>query len=110
EARKYRVAIYELTAKFPKTEQYGLLSQICRAACSVTQNIAEGYGRFHWQENIQCCRISRGSINETLDQLYAALDCRYISKEDFDRHYNDGRELEKLLNGYIRYLEKRKND
>ncbi|MCG2726831.1 MAG: four helix bundle protein [Elusimicrobia bacterium] len=108
EARRYRQKIYSLLTKFPKTEQYALSSQIWRAAISITSNIAEGYGRFHWQENIQCCRISRGSINETLDQLYIAKDCGYISSENFDCLYNEGRKIEQLLNGYIRYLDKQK--
>ena len=109
EARKYRQKIYSLLTEFPKTEQYALSSQIWRAAISITSNIAEGHGRFHWQENIQCCRISRGSINETLDQLYISKDCGYISSEDFDALYNEGRKIEQLLNGYIRYLNKQKN-
>lgn len=45
-------------------EKYELVSQMRRASRSVTHNIAEGYGRFHYQENIQFCRISRGSLHE----------------------------------------------
>ncbi|MBI5573098.1 MAG: four helix bundle protein [Elusimicrobia bacterium] len=109
EARKYRQDIYELSKKFHKKELYGLTSQICRAVSSITANIAEGYGRYHWQENIQACRISRGSLNEVLDHLYTALDCKYITQEEFNKYYNNGRNLEQLLNGYIRYLEKCKS-
>ncbi|MEW6685612.1 MAG: four helix bundle protein [Candidatus Edwardsbacteria bacterium] len=109
EARKFRQGIYNLVKKFPKKELYGLTAQISHSASSITANIAEGYGRYHWQENIQFCRISRGSINETLDHLYTALDCGYITEEEFSEHYQKGRQLEQLLNGYIRYLEKRKN-
>ena len=109
EARKFRKKIYRLSEKFPKQELYGLTTQMCRSVSSITANIAEGYGRYHWQENIQFCRISRGSINETLDHLYTALDCGYITKEEFERYYQEGRRLEQLLNGYIRYLERRKD-
>lgn len=45
-------------------EKYELVSQMRRASRSVTHNIAEGYGRFHYQENIRFCRISRGSLHE----------------------------------------------
>ncbi|MBN1384288.1 MAG: four helix bundle protein [Elusimicrobia bacterium] len=109
EARKYKKDIHELVKKFPRKELYVLTNQLCRAANSITANIAEGYGRYHWQENIQACRVSRGSINEILDHLYTALDCEYITQETFDNYYSRGRDLERLLNGYIRYLEKCKN-
>ena len=69
-----------MTKKFPKEELYCLVSQIRRAAISVHSNVAEGYGRYNFQENIQFCRIARGSINEVLDQLYAALDEKYIDR------------------------------
>lgn len=108
-AREFREAVYKLSDKFPKKEVYCLTNQICRAVISITANIAEGYGRYHWQENIQFCRISRGSINEVLDHLYSALDCKYITKDEFDKYYQKGRRLEQIINGYIRYLEKRKN-
>ena len=61
-ARELRVALYEMSKTLPAEEKYNLTSQIIRAAISCTANIAEGYGRFHYQENIQFCRISRGSL------------------------------------------------
>ena len=108
EAREFRKSIYELSKKFPKEELFVLIGQIRRSAISITSNIAEGHGRYHWQENIQFCRIARGSLNETLDHIYCALDCKYISEEKFNTIYNNGRNLEKMLNGYIRFLEKQK--
>ena len=83
--REFRKAIYQVTKSFPKDEQYVLISDIRRAAISITANIAEGYGRYHYQENIQFCRISRGSINEVLDHLYTALDEKYLTQQVFDR-------------------------
>lgn len=108
-ARKFRHDIYQATEKFPVEEKFHLKAQIRDASCSITANIAEGYGRYHYQENIQCCRISRGSVNEVLDHLYTALDEKYISDDIFQKLYQQGREVEKVLNGYIRYLEKEKN-
>jgi four helix bundle protein len=81
-----------------------------RASRSVTANIAEGYGRFHYQENIQSCRPARGSLMECLDHLICALDEGYIIHEklsDFEKHFD---KILKLLNGYILYLKNRKND
>ncbi len=81
-----------------------------RASRSTTENIAEGYGRFHFQENIQFCRISRGSLFELMDQMITASDENYVSENE----YKKGRELlEKskgLLNGYIKYLIRAKNN
>jgi four helix bundle protein len=85
---------------------YGLTAQIRDAAVSVTANIAEGYGRYHYLENIQLCRIARGSLNEVLDHLYTAVDEGYISQETFDELYAQGREVERVLNGYINYLKR----
>ncbi len=103
--REFRKEIYKISEKFPKEEQYHLTAQIRDAAVSITANIAEGFGRYHYQENIQCCRISRGSTNEVLDHLYTALDEKYVSKKDFDRLYKQGREVERAINGYIGFLQ-----
>jgi len=103
-AREYRKGIYKLTKRFPKDELFGLTSQLRRAACSVTANIAEGYGRYGYQDAAQFCIMARGSLNETLDQLYVALDEGYIEQAAFDAAYERGREVERVLNGYIAHL------
>lgn len=105
-AREFRHRVYQVSESWPRREMYGLTAQIRDAAVSITANIAEGYGRYHYQENIQLCRISRGSLNEALDHLYTALDEGYISQEIFDELYTQGREVERVLNGYINYLKR----
>ncbi|MBU0880122.1 MAG: four helix bundle protein [Patescibacteria group bacterium] len=107
-AKNFRKNIYFVSKYFPKEELYCLTSQIRRAAISIHSNIAEGYGRYNFQENIQFCRIARGSINEVLDQLYVALDTDYITKEEFNNLYNEGREVELVINGYIGFLKRQK--
>ena len=62
--RELRIVIRNLTITFPREEKYRLADQMIRASRSVTNNIAEGYGRFHYQENIQYCRQARGSLYE----------------------------------------------
>ena len=88
----------------PKEEKYMIVSQIKRASRSVTNNIAEGFGRFHYQENIQFCRSSRGSLHELIDHLIICKEEEYIDEKE----YNKGRELLNkalgILNGYINYL------
>ena len=103
-AREFRKEIYRITKNFPKDEIYNLTSQIRRASISIHSNISEGYGRYNFQENIQFCRISRGSLNEVLDQLYAALDEKYILQEEFDKLYKLGRDTEIAINCYIGFL------
>jgi four helix bundle protein len=73
-AREFRKQIYKLIKKLPPEETYNLASQMRRAALSLTNNIAEGHGRFFYQENIQFCRISRGSLMELIDDLNTCID------------------------------------
>ena len=93
---------------FPADEKFKLNDQITRASRSVTANIAEGYGRFHYQENIQFCRQSRGSLFELIDHLVVALDERYITEVQFSELRSDIQECLALLNGFINYLSKAK--
>jgi len=106
-ARKLRVAVYSVIKELPTEERYDLASQMRRAAISCSANIAEGYGRFHYQENIQFCRISRGSMYETQDHLITCTDNQYISKELYDKIWELSMNAIKVLDGYIRYLKKK---
>ncbi len=72
----------------------------------MTNNIAEGYGRFHYQENIQFCRISRGSAYETIDQLIEAEDEKYITSSEMKEIRELINTFIKVLNGYINYLKR----
>ena len=110
ECRKFRNQISTTTEKFPKEEKYCLTDQIKRSSLSVTANIAEGYGRFHFQENAQFCRQARGSLTETLDHLICALDLGYINEVDLSSHRIQYEQCLKLLNGYIAYLIKSKTN
>ncbi|MEO9485789.1 MAG: four helix bundle protein [Ekhidna sp.] len=96
--------------KFPAHEKYKLVDQIIRSSRSVTANIAEGHGRFHYQENIQFCRIARGSLLETFDHLTVALDENYIQQDIFEELVSKNEELSKMMNGYINYLKNRKKE
>ncbi len=101
-ARKLRNRIYELTKKLPNDEKYNLVDQMRRASLSLTSNIAEGYGRYHYQENIQYCRQARGSLNELMDQLMACGDFGYVDKETVETLLMEAREVRRYLNGYIK--------
>jgi four helix bundle protein len=93
--------IYELTKRFPKDELFALTNQIRRAAISITSNIAEGYGRYHYADKIRFYTISRGSSAEVQNQLIIAKDLGYASEKDFDQIKIISYEGYKLICGLI---------
>jgi len=107
-ARKLRQELYRLTQSFPAEERFGLAAQIRRAAVSVTANLAEGYGRFSYQENIQFCRQSRASAYELRDHLTTAVDAGYVPGQTCRELEQRALEVIRLLNGYIRATKKLK--
>lgn len=79
-----RQLIRTLYQRFPSEEKYRLTDQLIRATRSTTNNIAEGYGRFGYQENIQFCRQSRGSVTEIQDHMIIALEEKFITEEEHE--------------------------
>jgi len=100
--------VFEIAKKFPSEEKYRLSDQLIRSTRKCPANIAEGHGRFHYQENIQFNRIARGSLTESLDHLSVALECRYISENDHQTLEKLITDNIKLINGYIKYLQSQK--
>lgn len=109
-AREIRNEIFELVKRFPKTEMYRLSDQMIRSSRSVTDQIAEGYGRFHYQENIQYSRHARGSAYELKNQLITAIDCDYITEEVYQSFEGKVVRCIKVINGYINYLRRAKSE
>ncbi|GBE05528.1 hypothetical protein BMS3Abin10_01160 [bacterium BMS3Abin10] len=107
--RELRKFISELVKKYPKEEKYRLVNDMLRSSRSLTYNIAEGYGRFHYQENIQFCRISRGSLYELKDQIICSLDEGFINDADYKKSLEMIKRASSLLNGYINYLSSKVN-
>ncbi len=101
---EFRRYVSRLLKKFPKSETYNLISQMRKASRSPSANIAEGYGRFHFQENIQFCRIGRGSLFEMIDHLLVALDEEYITQEEHQEACRIANKSISILNGYIKFL------
>ncbi len=108
EARILKQGIIKITKQFPAEEKYSLTDQIKRSSRSVTANIAEGYGRYNYQETTQFIRQARGSLSETYDHLHTALDEGYINKEVFKKFEGQYQKVLKLINGYISFLQKSK--
>lgn len=101
-ARELRKLSYGLLCGFPTEERYVLSSQLRRAAISITANIAEGFGRYSYQENLQYCRQARGSAFELRDHLITALDLNYITPELHKKTNELAQRVIQTLNGYIR--------
>lgn len=110
EARGFQLYIFNLSKSFPPEEKFKLLDQIIRASRSIGANIAEGHGRFHFQEQIQFCRQARGSLSEVLNHIYTAFDCSYLTKEQVIEIECKYELLLKLINGYIFYLKNQKQN
>ncbi|MBI3601128.1 MAG: four helix bundle protein [Nitrospinae bacterium] len=106
--KEIRIFIFNLVKKFPDEEKYRLVDQMIRASRSVTANIAEGYGRYNYQDNIRFCRQSRGSIFELLDHIEVALECVYINNEEYLKLQANIEEILAILNGYVKYLKEKK--
>jgi len=70
----FRKKTFELVKIFPASEKYKLVDQLVRSTRKCPANIAEGHGRYHYQENIQFCRIARGSLTEAQDHLNCAYE------------------------------------
>ena len=94
---------------FPVEEKYALSSQLRRAVYSISANIAEGYGRFNYQESIHFCYIARGSMAESKSFLALAERLEYIDHEQYEAFQSRLTELLKMLHGYINHLRKQKN-
>jgi four helix bundle protein len=107
--RELRIRLSNLAETFPKDEKYRLTDQLIRACRSVTANLAEGYGRFHYAENAQFARQARGSLYEVLDHLIVCKDEKIIDGETFDRIRGDILRAITVVNGFIRYLKTAKN-
>jgi len=102
EAHKLTLLVYEYTKLFPKSELYGLLSQIRRAVVSIESCIAEGFSRFHYKDRLTFYYDSRGSLSEVQTQLIIAKDLKYINKSQFDEIWVQSEKVGIILGGLIR--------
>ena len=107
-AREFRKMMYRVAKRLPDVEKYGLVSQIRRAAVSLTNNIAEGHGRYHYLEQIEFMLQSRGSLEELINDLNVCSDEEYLPNTEIPGLKEQGWRVYQLTNGYIRYLRERK--
>src|SRR2546427_6248452 len=107
-ARNFRKMMYEIARRLPDIEKFGLASQIRRAALSLTNNIAEGHGRYHYLDQIKFTLQSRGSLEELIDDLNVCSDENYLPGAEIGLFKQQGWRVYQLTNGYIRHLRERK--
>ena len=106
-AREFRKKMYGVARRLPDFEKFVLADQIRRAALSLTNNIAEGHGRFHFLDQIKFMLQARGSLEELLDDLNVCEDESYLTKTEIEALKHEAWGVHKLLNGYIRFLRSR---
>jgi len=99
--------LYELTANFPKEERFGLTSQIRRSAVSIPSNTAEGYGRKTTADYVRMLYIAYGSICELETQILLSGDLGFIGIKELGLAKHDIAEVERMLMGLIRSLERK---
>src|SRR2546423_10655107 len=81
-ARGFRKAMYRVARRLPEEEKYALANQVRRAAVSLTNNVADGHGRFHYLEQIKFGLQARGSLQELIDDLNVCDDERYLDSAE----------------------------
>ncbi len=109
-AKAFATEIYRVTESFPRTELYGLVSQLRRAAVSVPSNIAEGQGRLTKGEFCHFLGQARGSLLEVETQLSIAVDLNFLSPPQFKELRTKALEVRKILNGLIESMLARKRE
>jgi four helix bundle protein len=100
--------MYTVTRRLPDFEKYELASQIRRASVSLTNNIAEGHGRYHYLEQLKFLFQARGSLEELIDDLNVCEDERYLPESEVVALKEQTKEVQRLISGYARYLRARK--
>lgn len=108
EARILAKSIYQAVKDLPKSEQYNLSKHMKECARSVPANIAEGFGRYNYQESMQFYRIARGSLNELKSDCYLSLDNGFIARENIIKAIDQIAKTNQVLNGLIRSTARRK--
>jgi len=106
--RKFRKKMYGVARRLPDFEKFGLASQIRRASVSLTNNMAEGHGRYHFADQVRFFLGSRGSLQESVDDINVCNDEKYLEGDEITELKREAWRVLGLINGYLRYLRDRK--
>jgi four helix bundle protein len=105
-AMEFADLVYDATERWPSNEQFGMTSQVRRAAVSVPANIAEGQGRFGNKEFLHHLSIAYGSLNETETLLQFGRRRGYVDDSSLDRLMSHASEVGRLMLGLMQSLRK----
>lgn len=108
--REFKKEVCKEVRGFPPEEKFRLTDQTIRSSSSINALISEGHGRFTYPDQIHYCIQARGSLTETINHLIDAFDDGYISEEKLNYYKAKGKEIERLLNGYLTYLRKKRDE
>ena len=103
-AHQLTLAVYQLTASFPREELYGLTSQLRRSCASIAANLAEGWGRNGDPELARFCSIAMGSASELEYHLLLARDLKLLNAQDYARLAHQTGEVKRMLTGFMHKL------
>jgi len=106
ESHKLTLSVYKYTKDFPRSETFGLTSQLRRAVVSIESCIAEGFSRYHYKDRLNFYYDSRGSIAEVQTQTITSYDLNYLTKTSFDEILKQSEKVAVILGGLIRSTEK----
>lgn len=107
-SRELASTVYRVTREFPRSEMFGLTSQMRRASISVISNIAEGHGRQTADDTIHFLVMARGSLLEIEAQAIVAIDLDYLGQKTGDALVAQALDAARLLNGLIRHYEQKR--
>lgn len=102
-AHDLTLSIYKITKLYPREEQFGVISQMRRAAVSIGSNIAEGFSRNSLRDKSQFYAIAKGSLTELENQLLVSKDIGYLSENEFGPIQSKVDKTGRLLTGLIKY-------
>jgi four helix bundle protein len=100
-AHPLTLAIYRITASFPREELYGLTTQLRRSSSSISANLAEGCGRNGVAELARLCSIAMGSASELDYRLLLARDLKLINPKDYGELAQRTQEVKRMLGGLL---------
>ena len=102
--------VYSITKNFQSSEKFNITKHMRECSRNIPANIAEGFGRFHYQESMQFFRIARGSLLELKSDCYSSFDCKYIEQFNLDNLIKQIEKVLALLNGLIKSTIRAKSD
>lgn len=102
-SKNFAKDIYSIIERFPKTENYGLKSQLTRAAVSVASNIAEGSSRTSGKDQAHFSQLAYSSLMEVINQLIIANEINYIDKDQLENLKKKAEVIASMLSGLRKY-------